>query len=369
MWLFSLFRDENIHVCILHHMMHLFLVKTIKYTRSINKLQKKLFQLTKTILGAALLILTITLGINFLTLDNDHADASSKDSIVETLNKPVHSMNYKIGDEEDIENTVQAFETTYARESNYVKKEIDTIKAAERKEKEAAEKKAKAEKQAEETAANRTQESQNADQSTSQSTHTSSSSQGTASTTNTAQTQEASQPKAEQPKIQSASAQNPEPNTTTVQASEPKAAPAPSIGANKIGINGVYRNYSNYGNSTTERYQAGIDQGLIVAGITNFNGNDGQTTYFGGHNPGIMNFMANNIYNGAIVTVTDGSGQVFQYKMIDKVDVDEYGQGVLQTIGTSAINAYAYGTGSESILIHFCNTSNNLMSFWYGVQI
>lgn len=362
MWLFSLFRDENIHVCILHHMMHLFLVKTIKNTRSINKLQKKLFQLTKMILGAALLILTITLGINFLTLDNDHADASSKDSIVETLNKPVHSMNYKIGDEEDIENTVQAFETTYARESNYVKKEIDTIKAAERKEKEAAEKKAKEEKQAVETGLNQTQVAQITHQPTSQSTQTSSSKQRASNTASkTSNTQP--QPKVEQPKSQPAPAQKPAPKAA------PELAPSPSIGANKIGINGVYRNYSNYGRSTTEQYQAGIDQGLIVAGITNFNGNDGQTTYFGGHNPGIMNFMANNIYNGAIVTVTDGSGQVFQYKMIDKVDVDEYGQGVLQTIGTSAINAYAYGTGSESILIHFCNTSNNLMSFWYGVQI
>ena len=362
MWLFSLFRDENIHVCILHHMMHLFLVKTIKNTRSINKLQKKLFQLTKTILGAALLILTITLGINFLTLDNDHADASSKDSIVETLNKPVHSMNYKIGDEEDIENTVQAFETTYARESNYVRKEIDTRIAAERKEKEEAEKKAKEEKQAVETGLNQTQVAQITHQPTSQPTQTSSSKQrasNTASTTSNTQPQ----PKVEQPKLQPAPAQKPAPKAA------PEPAPSSSIGANKIGINGVYRNYSNYGRSTTEQYQAGIDQGLIVAGITNFNGNDGQTTYFGGHNPGIMNFMANNIYNGAIVTVTDGSGQVFQYKMIDKVDVDEYGQGVLQTIGTSAINAYAYGTGSESILIHFCNTSNNLMSFWYGVQI
>lgn len=327
-------------------------------------MQKKFLHKNKTLLGAALVILTIIFGTYFLNSDNEHVGASAKDSTLETVYKPVHSINYKLGDEEDIKNTVRAFETTYARESNYVRKEIDTRIAAERKEKEEAEKKAKEEKQAVETGLNQTQVAQITHQPTSQSTQTSSSKQrasNTASTTSNTQPQ----PKVEQPKSQPAPAQKPAPKAVP----EPAPAPSPSIGANKIGINGVYRNYSNYGRSTTEQYQAGIDQGLIVAGITNFNGNDGQTTYFGGNNPGIMNFMANTIYNGAIVTVTDGSGQVFQYKMIDKVDVDEYGQGVLQTIGTSAINAYAYGTGSESILIHFCNTSNNLMSFWYGVQI
>lgn len=46
-----------------------------------------------------------------------------------------------------------------------------------------------------------------------------------------------------------------------------------------------------------------------------------------------MNFMANNIYNGAVVTITDSNGTPFQYQMIDKVDVDVYGEVVLQSIG------------------------------------
>lgn len=328
-------------------------------------LYNKLLHKIKTLLGATFLILTITFGTYFLILNNDHVGASTKDQVIEVVNKPSHSMNYKLGDEDDIKNAVQAFESTYQRESNYIKNEIKVRKEAERKEKEQkekaeAEKKAKEEKQQVETASNetQTQESQATQQTNNQSTQTTSSdtqnSSNTASTTSNTQTQAQAQPK-------SAPAPAPQP--------APKAAPAPSIGANKIGINNVYRNYSNYGASTTEQYQSGIDSGLIVAGITNFNGNDGQTTYFGGHNPGIMNFIANNIYNGAVITVTDGSGEVFQYKMIDKVDVDEYGEGVLQTIGTSAISAYAYGTGTESILVHFCNTSNNLMSFWYGVKI
>lgn len=146
-------------------------------------------------------------------------------------------------------------------------------------------------------------------------------------------------------------------------------AKTPPIGINKIGINGIYYSYTNYGRATTEQFQAGIDAGLIVAGFTHFNGNDGETTYFGGHNPGIMRFMEDNIHVGATVTVTDGNGQAFNYKMIDKVDVDEYGEGVLTSIGRSAIDVYMYGTGTESILIQFCNTNNYLMSFWYGVKM
>lgn len=287
--------------------------------------------------------------------------------------KPAHSMNYKLGEEHNIEESVQAVAQTRKKTSDLIKKQrAEEAKIASEKE---------AKKQAEEataveveTATETIESNQKASQSTAAQSTKSAVQTATTKSTATVTTQKqaisssvAAAPKqqAEPKEIQPAPVQEAKPAPKQA----PQPAPKPSIGANKIGINGIYRSYSNYGAASTAQYQSGIDAGLIVAGITNFNGNDGQTTYFGGHNPGIMNFMANNIYNGAIVTVTDGSGNEFKYKMIDKVDVDEYGEGVLTSIGKSAISAYAYGTGTESILIHFCNTSNNLMSFWYGIRI
>lgn len=320
----------------------------------------KLMSAHKKVLGTVVLILTITLGTYFLTSNNDYVGAFKKETVLDVNIQPVHSMNYKLGNEEDVKNTIRAHEIAYKRESHFIQKEITAQKEAERKEQEEKERneRIKAEKRVQqekvEIATNneKVEEIQNLQQADSSTQAiTSSNVQNSPSSADTAE-----KSKQTQTKVQSET-----PSQT--QTSEP------TIGPDKIGINGIYRNYSNYGMATTDQYQAGIDSGLIVAGITNFNGSDGQTTYFGGHNPGIMNFIANNIYNGAIVTITDSNGQAFQYKMIDKVDVDEYGEGMLQSIGMSAIDAYAYGTGTESILIHFCNTSNNLMSFWYGVQI
>ena len=160
--------------------------------------------------------------------------------------------------------------------------------------------------------------------------------------------------------------------TSTQPAAKPapqQPAPQPVIGSNKIGINGVYKSYTNYGASDIETVQRGIDNGLIVAALTHFNPGDGQTTYFGGHNPGVMNFMASNMYHGAIVTVTDSNGNPHRYKMVDHVNADTSGSTVFQSIGHSAVSVYAYGSNEESILIQFCNTGNPLMSLWYGVPV
>ena len=94
-------------------------------------------------------------------------------------------------------------------------------------------------------------------------------------------------------KAASKSAPRPAPN--------PKAEPnKPAIGSNKSGINGTYKSYSNYGRANTDKLQSSIDSGLIVAGLNNFNGTDGATTYFGGHNPGVMNFMALSFHIGGV---------------------------------------------------------------------
>lgn len=158
--------------------------------------------------------------------------------------------------------------------------------------------------------------------------------------------------------------------TSTQPAPAPQQpAPQPVIGSNKIGINGVYKSYTNYGAADIETVQRGIDKGLIVAALTHFNPGDGQTTYFGGHNPGVMNFMAPNMHHGAIVTVTDSNGNPHRYKMIDHVNADNTGSTIFQSIGYSAYTVYAYGSNQESILIQFCNPGNPLMSLWYGVPV
>lgn len=181
--------------------------------------------------------------------------------------------------------------------------------------------------------------------------------------------------KSSKSKSKHSSTTNDQSNTSSSQISsnkkisKPVNKSNPSIGPNKIGVGGVYKNYTNYGNSSTSHYQSGIDAGLIIAGFSHFNGNDSETTYFAGHNPGIMNFIEQGIHLGAVVTVTDSAGEEFKYQMIDKVDVDDIGNGILHSIGKSAIDAYYYGTGTESILIQFCNSDNGLMSFWYGTPI
>lgn len=141
------------------------------------------------------------------------------------------------------------------------------------------------------------------------------------------------------------------------------------IGANKIGINGNYKSYVSLGRANINTIQSSIDAGNIAAGITKFNGSDNQTTYFGGHNPGIFAFMSELIYNGAVITVTDSSGNPHEYKMIEKVDTTIDGNEVLNSIGMKAIDVYNHGSNRESILIQFCNTDNDAMSFWYGEAI
>lgn len=150
--------------------------------------------------------------------------------------------------------------------------------------------------------------------------------------------------------------------------------PAPAleeqvIGVNKIGINGIYKNYVSIGFADTGTIQASIDSGAIAAALTYFSGLDGQSTYFGGHNPGIMNFMENNATIGSVITVTDANGAVFEYVLTDRVQTDTTGEAVFGTIGMSAVDAYGYGTGEESILIQYCNSYDSLMTMWYGVLL
>ena len=167
---------------------------------------------------------------------------------------------------------------------------------------------------------------------------------------------------AERAKLEEEQAKQESENAESSQASNPATT---SLGANKIGINGVYKTYVNLGKSTTSTIQSSIDAGNITAALTKFNGTDNQTTYFGGHNPGVMSFMDANITKGSIVTVTDSNGTKHNYKMLDKVDTTVDGKEILPSIGLSALEVFNNGSGKESILIQFCNPDDT-MSYWYG---
>ena len=161
-----------------------------------------------------------------------------------------------------------------------------------------------------------------------------------------------------------------EPQQVQAQVQAPTPSNSVTIAANQIGINGYYNYYTSLGNSVnTDEIQRTIDQGALVSSLTSFNGSDGQTTYFSGHNPGIMAFMENNIYLGAIISVSDANNNVTNYQVVDHVETDVYGEGWLSYPNTSAVSLFNSGSYAESIAIQYCNTYNLLMSVWYAVKI
>ena len=140
----------------------------------------------------------------------------------------------------------------------------------------------------------------------------------------------------------------------------------PTYTPNTIGINGNYYSFVELGyTSETSTIQKYLDSGNVVASTTPFISNDGQSTYFSGHNPGIFSYMAGAIYQGAVVTVVDGSGVPHNYAIIDYAYVDTEGQAVLSTIGKRVIDVYHNGSGQESILIQYCISGT--MITWYGI--
>lgn len=317
----------------------------------------------------SLISLLVVLGIigivsiNRVDGSGGKVQATEINRVSDAYEVPAHPYAYKLGDAMDIEGSINNYERINEKQRQRVKAQRDAVEAKQLAAKKAAEEKALAEETAKQQAIEVSEKKKQEEVKTAQENEE-------AKQTAVKPAQSASQPQAAAKVAPApAPAQKSAPKPAPQPKPAPKQAPKPAIGSNKIGINGNYKSYTNYGRASTDKLQSGIDAGLIVGGLNTFNGNDGETTYFGGHNPGIMNFMAGSIRIGATITVTDSNGQEFNYKMIDKVDVDEYGEGVLKSIGVSAIDAYMYGTGSESILIQFCNTNNNLMSFWYGVKI
>lgn len=135
---------------------------------------------------------------------------------------------------------------------------------------------------------------------------------------------------------------------------------------NSIGINGMFRNYLPIGRGNSvdvvEHY---INGGNLITTVGSYNPYENQTTYFGGHNPGIMDYMEQNLSVGSMVTVTDSKGQPFDYQAVDYTIVDIYGEGVLGSIGMSAIDLYEFGSNQRSLAIQYCLSNSDLMVMWY----
>ncbi|HCM88418.1 MULTISPECIES: hypothetical protein [Vagococcus] len=135
---------------------------------------------------------------------------------------------------------------------------------------------------------------------------------------------------------------------------------------NSIGINGIFRNYLPIGRgNSVDVVEYYIDGGNIITTVGSYNPHENQTTYFGGHNPGIMDYMEQNLSVGSTVTVTDSNGNPFDYRAVDYTIVDIYGEGILGSIGMSAIDLYVYGSNQRSLAIQYCLSNSDLMIMWY----
>lgn len=133
---------------------------------------------------------------------------------------------------------------------------------------------------------------------------------------------------------------------------------------NTIGINGIFKSFTEVGNSTyTPNIQSHLNNGEIVASLTYYSSDDGQTTYFSGHNPGVFTYMYENIHIGAVITVVDRNGKATNYKAVEGVYVDKMGETYINSIGDTAINLYSYGSNRESIAIQYCLSGT--MIVWY----
>lgn len=276
--------------------------------------------------------------------------------------RPAHQMNYMLGLAEDVESSTESYNAQTKTARAVIQAQIDERLEAERLKREEEERIEQERKEAEEKA--RLEEEARLEAVRLEEARLK------AIEEEKAKAEAQARAEAEKP-AQNAPAPAPKTPAPAPKTPAPNPAPAPapqSIGANKIGVNGIYKTYVNYGAAYNDTIQGAIDKGQIAAALTVFNPNDNQTTYFGGHNPGIMNFMEKNIYKGATVTVTDSNGNPYRYTITDHVNTDTNGQSVFQTIGHSAVSVYNYGSNEESILIQFCNTANDLMSLWYGIK-
>ena len=142
----------------------------------------------------------------------------------------------------------------------------------------------------------------------------------------------------------------------------------PAILPNSIGINGDYRQFYEVGyTSDTGHIQGIMDKGNLVACFSPFIPNDGELTYFVGHNPGIFTYMANSVYVGAVVSIVDDDGTIYNYKMIENVVTDTKAYTNINSIGKTVRDAYNYGTGQESIIMQYCIGESIMV--WYGVPI
>lgn len=162
-----------------------------------------------------------------------------------------------------------------------------------------------------------------------------------------------------------------------VKQPEPAPAPAPApkpvvtqpaYKANQLIFAGTSSSYQHAGQYNPGGVQSIIDSGIVSSSVASFNPNDSQTTYFSGHNPGIMSAYYRNLQVGSIVSVTDSQGNITEYRMIEVVKTDTGGKAVFSSLGISAAQLYYMGSGQESIAIQYCVNGNTDMRVWYGVK-
>lgn len=140
---------------------------------------------------------------------------------------------------------------------------------------------------------------------------------------------------------------------------------APSYPASTMTIAGVTLNIGAYygyvSNDNIYDYQAYLDAGYIGASFGDITVNDGGFSIVAGHNPGVMSVVANNIYDGAVVTVSDRSGNVKNYTMSLGWVVPQGIQAAPGGLIDMMYNPYAYG---DVFCIQFCR--NGTMEIWIG---
>lgn len=178
------------------------------------------------------------------------------------------------------------------------------------------------------------------------------------------------EPQAPTPVVQAETA--PAPVVQPVVSPTPVAPPvvvAPTTPANHLMFAGSSSYYQFVGQYNPSEAQRVIDSGIISSSVVAFNPSDGQTTYFAGHNPGVMSAYYSNLQIGSIVSVSDSAGNIYQYQMTDVVATNTKGGAVFPTLGISAAHLYYMGSGQESIAIQYCVNGSSDMRVWYGVKI
>lgn len=127
-----------------------------------------------------------------------------------------------------------------------------------------------------------------------------------------------------------------------------------SVGYLDLGID-------NYNINVTQKY---IDDGNVIATVTQFNPKDSEITYFSGHTYNYNN--VSRLQLSSLVTITDANGIGYNYRI---VDFKKYPAGLVEEDapfigGYHLIDLAGEGIGKESIVIQYCDEEDVPMIFF-----